>query len=112
MAPKINDFGKESLFKDIVEDVAKLTSDIRQPDKFASIFCEAAKTQKSIDHVLRDAIVDILAKNSEAQQAITLIVEKVDRDYTRVLSGKIAWGIWTITLIVVPTILNYFLGAR
>lgn len=101
------------IFKGITEDVAKLTSTITQPDKFASIFCETAKTQKNIDQVLKDIIVDLLAKNSEAQQAIASVVEKVDRNYQRAIEGKIGIAIgaaiWTITLILVEAIIySYF----
>ena len=103
-----NDFFDNKIFKDISSDLAKLSSDLRQPDKFAQIFCEAAKTQKSIDCALKDVIVELLAKNSEAQQAITAIVESVDRNYTRVLSGKVAWGIWTITIIAIESILHSY----
>lgn len=103
-----NDFGKNKLLKNISENVNKLSNDIRQPDKFAQIFCEAAKTQKNIDYILKEVIVDLLSKNSEAQQAITSIVAKVDRDYTRAFSGKVAWGIWTITIIVIEAILHAY----
>lgn len=107
-----NDFLDNKIFKDISSDLAKLSSDLRQPDKFAQIFCEAAKTQKNIDHVLKDIIVDLLAKNSEAQEAVTSVIEKVDRSYHRAISGKVAWGVWTVILIVLPSIINYFLGTK
>jgi hypothetical protein len=104
----VNDFGKNKFVTKVMEDVAKLTNTITQPDKFAQIFCEAAKTQKNIDHVLKDIIVELLGRNSEAQQAIASVVEKVDRDYTRVLSGKLGFGIWAIILIIVETVLHSY----
>lgn len=104
-----NDFSKNKYLIDMSEDVAKLTSDLRQPDKFAQIFCEAAKTQKSIDYALKDAIVDLLAKNSEAQEAVTSIVQKVDRNYAHILFGKVGFGVWTIIVVIVEgIILSYF----
>lgn len=109
MPPKINDFGKESLFKDIVEDVAKLTSDIRQPDKFAQIFCEAAKTQKSIDCTLREVVVSLLQKDSGVQQTVTSLVEQVDRSYQRILLGRASFAVWTITILVIEAIIRKFL---
>ena len=104
-----NDFGKNKFLKNILEDVAKLSSDIRQPDKFAQIFCEAAKTQKSIDYAMRDVIVDLLGKDASVQKMVTSIVENLDRNYGRILLGKVGWGIWTIMIMVIEgVILSYF----
>ena len=107
-----NEYGKNKYLKEVIERLDNLSSDLKQPDKFAQIFCEAAKTQKSIDYVLKEAIVDLLAKNSEAQEAVTSIVEKVDRNYQRVLSGKVGIAIWSIILLILPPVLSYLLGNK
>lgn len=103
-----NDFGKNKFLKSILEDVAKLSNDIRQPDKFAQIFCEAAQTQKSIDYALKHVVVDLLQKDIDAQQTITSIVEKVDRGYERLLLGKAGWAIWVIIGMVVEGIIHSY----
>jgi hypothetical protein len=108
MAPKINDFGKELLFKDIAENVAQLSSDLRQPDKFAQIFCEAAKTQKVIDSAIRDVIVNVLQKDTDTQQAIFSIVDKADRTYARLLMGRMGFVIWTIAIIFIEALIHKF----
>jgi hypothetical protein len=108
MAPKINDFGKEELFKDVVEDVANLKSDLRQPDKFASIFCEAAKTQKSIDSALKDLVTNLLKNDVAVKESVQNIVEDVDRRYGRLLLGKAGWAIWAIIGMAIQGIVSSY----
>lgn len=109
MAPKTNDFGKEELFKDVVEDVANLKSDLRQPDKFAQIFCEAAKSQKNIDSTLKNVLIDILQKDEDAKKSIKSIVESVDRSYWRMFVGKLGFAVWTIIVLIVERMLHHFI---
>ncbi len=113
MAPKIknpsNDFDPDHMFKSIQENVDKLSSDLRQPDKFAQIFCEAAKSQKSIDAALKAVLIDLLQKDSEAQEVVTSLIEKADRNFVRLLNGKIGWAIGTITLLFVEALIFKFL---
>lgn len=91
------------------EDFTKLASDIRQPDKFARIFCEAAKTQKSIHSALGDVVIALLKQNSDAKDAIQAIVKEVDRGYGRFLMGRIGFAIWTIAILLLGELLRYFL---
>jgi len=107
-ASKINDFTQSKLVKGFAENLATLESDIRQPDRFAQIFCEAAKTQKSIDCTLRDILINLLQKDSSAQEAITSIVEGVDRSYGRLLMGKAGWAIWAIIGMVIEAVIQYY----
>lgn len=85
----------------------KITNE--DPDKFASIFCEAAKTQKNIDSTLKDVLVELLRKDKDAQNSIKKIVEEVDRGYGRFLMGRIGFGIWTIVMLLIGELVRYFL---
>jgi hypothetical protein len=107
-----NDFIENKFFTaltDISGNVTKLSNNILQPDKFASIFCEAAKTQKSIDSALEDVVIALLNQNSNAREAIKEIIKDVDRNYGRLLMGWFGLGIWTIATLLFGEIVRYFL---
>lgn len=61
------------------EAIRKLSATIEQPDKFAEIFCTAAKTQKNIDTALKDLIKDLLQHDHVARNIIKSIIREVDK---------------------------------
>lgn len=75
--------------------IAELSASLQQPDRFAQIFCEAAKKQKSIDEVLRDIIKNLLKNDSDTQQCLKNLIRDIDKeDWTNFLKkiGLLGWG--------------------
>lgn len=79
-----------------MKDLPDPCNELTKPDRFAQIFCEAAKAHKGIDNVLKDVLIELLKKDIEVQKSIEIIVENVDRGYGRLLLGKAGWAIWAI----------------
>ena len=48
-------------------------------------------------------------QDADAQQSIKVAIEKVDRNYQRMMIGKMGIAIWTVTIIFIEAIvLKYF----
>lgn len=92
-----------------MKDLSDSYSELTNPDKFAEIFCAAAKAHKGIDSVLKDVLVDLLRTDKDAQSYIKKIVVEVDRGYGRILTGRLGFGIWTIIMLLFGELVRYFL---
>ncbi|QQR61107.1 hypothetical protein IPH19_01410 [Candidatus Uhrbacteria bacterium] len=80
---------------------------IDRPDKFAELFCQAAKTQTSVKEVLWEQIRSILTTDVEARNALKVIVREVEKEDVRIFGKKIGFGVWTLFTIG----MGAFLGA-
>jgi hypothetical protein len=90
--------------------IQELSANLTQPDKFAEIFCTAAKTQKRIDEVLNERIRDLLKNDNDSKNAITLIIKDYDKEGWKFLGKKLALIIWSLLLIVIGVLADKFLG--
>ena len=66
----------------------KLSASLEQPDKFAEIFCSAAKKQKSIDNVLKENIIELLQKDNEARNQIKSLLREIEKEDWRAFIKK------------------------
>ncbi|MEI8295358.1 MAG: hypothetical protein WCG04_02400 [Alphaproteobacteria bacterium] len=90
--------------------VAEISANIEQPDKFAEIFCKAAKTQKSIDLTLRDILVELIAKDAATKESISLLVQQIDRNNWKILTNKVFIWITTMVSTIVGALIYRYLG--
>jgi len=88
------------------EAIRKLSATIEQPDKFAEVFCTAAKTQKNIDTALKELIKDLLQHDHSARAIIKSIIREVDKEDWRHYAKKIGLVGWSIILVLITTVAN------
>lgn len=58
------------------QQLVRVAATIDQPDKFAKVFCEAAKTQKSIDESLKIVVKSLIQHDKETRDFIKIYYEK------------------------------------
>lgn len=84
----------------------ELSANINQPDKFAEIFCAAAKKQKIIDDCLKENIKNVLATDIETRGNLKSIVESCINDDFRFLFKKIGAVVGAFIFILVGAIIT------
>lgn len=72
----------------------RLAAHIEQPEKFAQIFCDAAKSQKAIDNHLKEVIKEVLIKDPEMISYLKQIARDVDKEDWRFCLKKIGLAGW------------------
>ncbi len=81
--------------------IQELSANLNQPDKFAEIFCSAAKTQKKIDNTINDCIRMLLKTDTDARNSIKNIVKEVNREDLKLIVNKIGLAAWSILLLII-----------
>jgi hypothetical protein len=92
----IDDYDPQELIKE-------LSDNLNQPDKFAEIFCTAAKKQKIIDDCLKEIIKNLLDKDSETRGHIKSIIAEHNKEDLTLIFKK--------TGLVLGSIFLLFIGA-
>jgi hypothetical protein len=86
------------------QSIQELSNNLMQPDKFADIFCYAAKTQKKIDDVIKENFQETLRKDNDTINAVKRIIQDCNKEDLMSLLKKIGFGIgfgvWTILTII------------
>ena len=84
---------------------------LQHPDKFAEIFLKAATSQTAIKNHIQKEIQDSLSTDQISKAALkTLIKEQLKEDwkgFMRSTGGKIAFGVWSIALVVLGAWLGH-----
>ncbi len=60
--------------------ISELSASIQQPDRFAQIFCEAAKKQKAIDEVLKETFRNLIKNDPDTQNIIKGFIREVEKE--------------------------------
>lgn len=60
--------------------ITKLSANLEQPDKFAEIFCAAAKKQKDIDNILKENIRDIIKNDSPSRAQLKGLLREIEQE--------------------------------
>lgn len=81
------------------EALRKISASLDQPDKFAEIFCTAAKTQKSIDTVLKDVLRDLLKNDEVSRSVVKDLLREVEKEDWRAFVRKGFGGVGALILI-------------
>jgi hypothetical protein len=95
---------------DPVETIKTLSDNIYRPDKFAEIFCAAAKKQKMIDDCLKEIVRDLLGRDHETKEHVKLIIEEYEKQNVRRMYKKIGFAFWSIFLLFLGSLFT-FLGS-
>lgn len=68
--------------EDYNPDVAlkRLSASLEQPDKFAEIFCSAAKKQKEIDNILKDNIRELIKYDSTMREQVKGLLREIEQE--------------------------------
>ncbi len=84
---------------------------IQHPDKFAQVFVSAANTQVKIKQLIRKEIKESLTLDPDLIKHVKgLIKDQFKEDWRAFLKstgGKIAFGIWTIGLLILGAWLGH-----
>ena len=99
-----------------VDAILQETKDkLERPDKFADIFCEAAKSQIKINKTIVKIIKETVSKDVELNNHFnSMFVNIVKKDTKQFFSSLWRKGIWIITVIgsVILTLLTQFLAKK
>lgn len=68
--------------------IAKLSASLEQPDKFAEIFCAAAKKQKDIDNVLKENIRSIIKDDNETRAQLKTLLREIEKEDLKLFLKK------------------------
>jgi translation elongation factor EF-4 len=93
------------------EAIQELSDNLNQPHKFAETFCEAAKTQKIIDDILKGIIKEVIQKDSDARDCIKYLVRDTNKENWRVFIAKIGVGLWTLIVMVITALVTALIQA-
>lgn len=93
-------------------EIKKLQDNFYQPDKFAKTFCEAAKTQKSIDLALRKIIKKLIKDDPQTVEALKKHLRDINKEDWKTFIKKIGISGWSIIMAsigaIMATILRKF----
>ncbi len=90
--------------------IQTLSDNLTQPDKFAEIFCNAAKSQKKIDGLLKDSIRDLLKNDTLTRDEIKSLINETNKANWKTILKGLWFAIWSIILIIITTLANRFLS--
>lgn len=90
--------------------IEKVSASLEQPDKFAEIFCNAAKKQKSIDNTLRAIMIDLLKNDQEARVQVKALLREVEKEDWRAFVRKGAGLLWTMLSIIFGIIITVIIN--
>jgi rubrerythrin len=99
MSNQTDDFNPKASFE-------KLQASIEQPDKFAKIFCDAAKTQKTIDDALKEVLRSLIKHDNDTRNSLKDILREVEKEELKSYLKKIGFGGWTILVVIITAILQ------
>ncbi len=91
MTSPLDDFSDKEVIK-------KIKDSIEQPDKFAEIFCEAARKQKSIDTTLKNIILHSIKNDSDTRAELKAMIIEIEREEWRAFVRKFGFGIWSVVI--------------
>jgi hypothetical protein len=86
------------------QSIQELSANLTQPDKFAEIFCNAAKTQKKIDDVIKENIREMLRKDYSVINDVKKIVMDSNKEDRWLIFNKVGLAAWSILLIVITAL--------
>lgn len=95
-----DNFSPEQLLK-------KAIASLEQPDKFAEIFCQAARKQKAIDDVLQEVMRKLIEHDAPIRDALKGLLKEADKEERRSFFRKIRTQAWAILLLVVGAFLQW-----
>lgn len=90
--------------------IAALLANLEQPDKFAHLFCEAAKKQKAIDDVLKENIRALIKHDIEVINSIKYLQRQVDKEDWKFFLKKMGTSSWAILLLMLGAMLQALSG--
>lgn len=82
---------------------------IDRPDKFATFFCEAAKSQVAIKESLSDIVKEIIADNKGVKDKIKDIMKEIQKDNIRFMLSGISWVVSCAVSAVIGAVVTYFI---
>ena len=73
-------------------DPQKAIADLKQPTQFAELFCEAAKTQKIVDNILKDIVITVIKDNKDVAVRIKELMLQIEKENWKIKYSKFLWG--------------------
>ena len=86
-----------------------LSANIEQPERFAQLFCKAAKKQKSIDEVLKNVIRDLLDNDQKTIDRVKRLQRDVDKEDWRNFIKKVGLVGWSIIMVAIGAAITIIL---
>lgn len=88
--------------------IRNLSANLEQPDKFAEIFCKAAKKQKDIDNILKDTIKNLLQHDNETRKMIKDMLREIEKEDWKKFLKKIGMAGWSLIVAGTSAIITIF----
>jgi|GEM_PF-6164226 len=90
---------------DVRESIKIISDKIEQSEKFAEMLLNTLEKSKTADVAIRKIIVNLIKKDSETKEELENIImcynKKEAKNFLKLISGKIFFGMWTIATIVI-----------
>lgn len=83
-----------------------IDENLHQPDKFAKLFVEAAKSQKAIDEYIKDILIELIDHDKNLEGALLEKLKKHTTIQLMLLGSKIGIAIWSILLIIITALIT------
>jgi catalase (peroxidase I) len=93
----------------IQDTLLNLSANFEQPDKFAEIFCNAAKKQKSIDSTLKDIVRELLKHDKDTVDHLKSVQRQVNKEDLKNLARQIGATGWSVIMLVLGGIISLLL---
>jgi hypothetical protein len=81
--------------------IEKLAANLEQPNKFATIFCEAAKTQKTMDDVLKSIMKNLIQHDKDARSFIKDILKEFEKENLWASLKNFGFAIWSLLTLTI-----------
>ncbi len=89
------------------EQIKEISANLKQPDKFAEIFCAAAKSQKKIDAALREIFITLIKGDVEFRDSLKSIIKESNKEDIFFYLKLVGAGIWSIGFLVLGGFITY-----
>ena len=86
------------------QQMVRVAATIDQPDKFAKVFCEAAKSQKTIDDALKTVVKSLVQHDKETRDFIKSIQRELEKEDWWLVLKKFGLLGWTLIVAILGAI--------
>jgi ferritin len=89
--------------------IKRIDRTLNQPDKFAELFCNAAKTQRIIDAALKEIVSELIKKDSDTKEHLKSLVREVEKEDFRAFLRKVGFAGWTLLVAAFSATVVFFI---
>lgn len=90
--------------------VEELSANFHQPDKFAEKFCQVARTQKSVDVVLKEIFKNLIKEDPDTINTLKAYQRQIDQEDWRFFLKKIGYAGSATFWLIMGSILTAIIG--